>query len=121
MPDQNDAAIAVMDAFISAANCRLEQVMELPHPLQARHTVYLLSRLTGRLLSLADRHEGLAPVRPQLVVLVAAGKRVSAAVPYQCRECGELYRHAPPDTTKTLCEYCLSESIAAVEQNSDPS
>lgn len=118
MPDPNAAAIAVMDAFITAANCRLEQVPELSHPLQARHTVYFLSRLTGRLLGLADRHPGLAPVRPRLNALVAAGQQVSAAVPYQCRECGELYRHAPPGTTKTLCEYCLPESMVATAQNS---
>lgn len=111
MPDPNATAIALMDAFIAATSRQLEIAPGLPHPLQGRHTVHFLSRLTGRLLRLAGRYSELAPVRPRLDALVAAGERVSASLPYQCRECGDLYRHAPPDTTKTLCEFCRSESV----------
>lgn len=109
MPESNHPSDILL-AFIATARRSLDTAEQATRPMQTRHTVTVLSRLALLMTQLTRRHPELAPAQPELDRLIAEGKRISAATPYLCQECGEIYRHRPPATTVELCEFCLAET-----------
>ena len=110
MPD-TDVSCQILHAFIDTARQRLQAAAQMDNPMAARHTVNMVSKFTAAMLRLnKQRPETLSPAQPELDALVAQGKTVSAAVPYRCRECGDMYQRQPPVTSAELCAFCYAES-----------
>lgn len=113
MPESNHPS-AILQAFIATALCSLATAEQATQPMQTRHTVTVLSRLARLMIQLTKQHPELALALPDLERLIAEGKRISAATPYLCQECNDLYLHQPPATSVALCEYCLAETRANI-------
>ena len=110
MPDY-DAPCQILQAFIDTAGQRLQAAANMDDSMAARHTVNTVSKFTAAMLRLNKQHpEALAPAQPELDALIAEGKTISAAIPYRCQECGDIYQRQPPVSSTELCPFCYSES-----------
>ena len=111
MPEPHNIPCQILLAFIDTAEQQLHAAADLAQPLAARHSVNTISKLAALMLRLAkQRPQDLAPIQPDLDRLVAHGRQVSAAVPFRCRECGDLYQRVPPVSSAELCEFCYAET-----------
>lgn len=110
MPDR-EPACQILHSFIDTARHRLQAASNMDDPMAARHTVNTVSKFTVTMLRLQKQHpDALAPAQPELDALISEGKAVSAAVPYRCRECGDIYQRQPPVSSAELCTFCYAES-----------
>ena len=106
MPQSQAEANAFMQALASKLKAGLPPPEPPRNPDAARHAINVISVFAGLANKMVTTHPSLKPSRQHVERLLEAGRLSSAAVPYRCAECLELYRHDPPGTTPKLCAQC---------------